>query len=103
MGRVAKWAMEIGVHAITYEPPKAIKSRALADFFVDWAETQQPAAPTESTHWTLYFNGSKNTEGAGAEIVLISPKGNKLRYVLQLDFAPCTNNVAEYEALLHGT
>ena len=94
--------MEIGIHNITYEPRTAIKSQALADFIVDWAETLQPVLPTESSHWTLYFDGSKNVEGAGAGIVLISPKGDKLRYVLQITFEPCTNNVVEYEALLHG-
>src|SRR5664279_3527493 len=36
-----------------------------------------------------------------ARVVLTSPKGDKLRYVLQIHFN-CTNNVAEYEALLHG-
>lgn len=25
-----------------------------------------------------------------------------MRYVLQINFQPCTNNMAEYEALLHG-
>ena len=34
-------------------------------------------------------------------MVLTSPKGDKLAYVLQLHF-DCTNNMAEYEALLHG-
>ena len=32
---------------------------------------------------------------------MTSPKGDKLRYVLQIHFT-ATNNVAEYEALLHG-
>ena len=41
-GRVAKWAVEIGVHNIKYEPRKAIKSQALADFIADWEEAQQP-------------------------------------------------------------
>ena len=40
-------------------------------------------------------------EGSGAGVVLISPKGDKMRYALQIMF-PCTNNVAEYKALLHG-
>lgn len=34
-------------------------------------------------------------------MAITSPQGEKFRYVLQLRF-PCTNNVAEYEALLHG-
>jgi hypothetical protein len=39
-GRVAKWAIEIAAYGIQYEPRTAIKSQALADFLVDWAETQ---------------------------------------------------------------
>ena len=37
----------------------------------------------------------------GAGIILTSPKGDKLRYVLQIHFT-ASNNVAEYEALIHG-
>src|SRR4051812_2190848 len=39
-GRVAKWAIEIAAHGIQYELRTTIKSQALADFLVDWAETQ---------------------------------------------------------------
>ena len=52
--------------------------------------------------WTIFFDGSKNVEGSDAGIVLISPSGDKLCYLLQLNFSNCTNNVAGYEALLHG-
>ena len=38
--------------------------------------------------------------GLGTGIVLTSPKGDKLRYTLQIHFA-ASNNVAEYEALIH--
>lgn len=41
-GRVAKWAIELAAHTIIYEPQRAIKSQALADFVVDWTEAQQP-------------------------------------------------------------
>ena len=34
--------------------------------------------------------------------MLTSPKGDKLRYVLRLNFKNTSNNKAEYEALLHG-
>ena len=51
--------------------------------------------------WTLFFVGSKNIKVSGTGIILISPSGDKLRYVLQLNFSSCTNDVAEYEALLH--
>ncbi len=81
---------------------RAIKSQALADFIADWEETQQPEKLPYLHYWSLHFDGSKNADGAGAGIVLTSPKGDKLRYILCLDFTPCTNNMAEYEALLHG-
>ena len=38
---------------------------------------------------------------SGAGVVLKSPKGDPICYVLQIHFN-ATNNVAEYEALLHG-
>src|SRR6266542_1318566 len=49
----------------------------------------------------MYFEGSLMIEGAGAGIMLISPTGERLKYILQLHF-PTSNNAAEYEALLHG-
>ena len=39
--------------------------------------------------------------GVGAEIVLISPIGEHVEYTIRLHFWS-TNNVAEYEALIHG-
>jgi ribonuclease HI len=50
----------------------------------------------------MYFNGSKGVQGAGARVVLISPHGDKLNYVLRISFPHASNNEAEYEALLHG-
>ena len=39
--------------------------------------------------------------GLGAGIVLTSPKGDKLKYVLQIHFA-ASNNVTKYKPLIHG-
>jgi ribonuclease HI len=50
----------------------------------------------------MYFDGSKRVQGAGAGVVLISPQGNKLKYVLRMSFPQASNNEAEFEALLHG-
>src|SRR6266536_592959 len=98
---VAKWAIELAPFTILYQPRTAIKSQALANFLVDWAETQYlPPAP-DSTHWRMHFDGSKMRTGLGVGIVLTSPKGDKLRYTLQIHFAT-SNNIAEYEALVHG-
>jgi ribonuclease HI len=49
----------------------------------------------------MYFDSSLKLEGAGAGVLLISPTGEQLKYVLQI-FWKVSNNEAEYEALLHG-
>jgi ribonuclease HI len=49
----------------------------------------------------MYFDGLLMLEGAGAGVLLISPKGEQLKYILQI-FWNVSNNEVEYEALLHG-
>jgi ribonuclease HI len=49
----------------------------------------------------MYFNGSFTLNRAGGGVVLISPKGDRLLYVIRLHFC-ATNNVAEYGALING-
>jgi ribonuclease HI len=61
-----------------------------------------PELPDLSNCWTIYVDGSKRVSGAGAGVVLVSPQGDKMRYVLCMHFANSSNNEAEYEAVLHG-
>src|SRR3954470_4410720 len=75
-GRVAKWAIEIAAHGIQYEPRTAIKSQALADFLVDWEETQYDPPPLGLDCWRMHFDGSKMKSGLGAGVVLTSPRGD---------------------------
>jgi ribonuclease HI len=49
----------------------------------------------------MYFDGSFTLNGIGGGIVLISPKGNQLLYVIRLHFR-ATNTMVEYEALVNG-
>ena len=49
----------------------------------------------------MYFNCALNINGAGADILFITPTKDKLRYVLRIHFL-ASNNVVEYEACLHG-
>jgi hypothetical protein len=85
-GRVAKWAIELAAHTIQYKPRMTIKSQIIADFFANWGEHQYlPPAP-DSTYGRMNFDGSKMLEGLGAGVVLTSPKGDKLQYVLQMHF-----------------
>jgi hypothetical protein len=41
-GRIAKWLVELMGETLTYAPRKDIKSQALADFIVEWTDTQLP-------------------------------------------------------------
>jgi ribonuclease HI len=101
IGRISKWAVELSALNIDFKPRTAIKSQALVDFMAKWRENQLPT-PTERTeHWVMYFDGSLKLEGAGAGVLLISPMGEQLKYVLQI-FWKVSNNEAEYKALLHG-
>ena len=100
-GRIAKWAIELAPYAPQYDRREAIKSQAVADFFVDWAEVQYEPPPPDPNYWRMHFDGSKTKTGLGAGVVLTSPKKDQLKYVLQIHFA-ASNNVAEYEALVHG-
>jgi ribonuclease HI len=100
-GRISKWAVELGTLNVDFKPRTAIKSQDLADFMAEWRENQLPTPIERPEHWVMYFDGSLKLEGAGAGVLLISPKGEQLKYVLQI-FSKVSNNEAEYEALLHG-
>jgi ribonuclease HI len=100
-GRIFEWAVELGALNIKFKPRTTIKLQALVDFMAEWRENQLPTPTERLEHWVMYFGGSLNLEGAGAGVLLISPTGEQLKYVLQI-FWKVSNNEAEYEALLHG-
>jgi ribonuclease HI len=100
-GCVSLWGIELSPLDIMYEKRKAIKSQILPDLTAEWLELQSAGPPDLSSVWTMYFNGSKRIQGAVAGVVLISPQGDKLKYVLRMSFSQASNNEAEYEGLLH--
>jgi ribonuclease HI len=99
--RISKWVVELGALSIDFKPCTAIKSQALVDFMAEWRENQIPTPVDEPEHWTMYFDGSLKLDGGGAGVLFISPRGEQLKYVLQILWE-VSNNEAEYEALLHG-
>jgi ribonuclease HI len=50
----------------------------------------------------MNFVRSKRTKGAGAGVILTSPQGDKMKYILRMTFPNASHNEAAYEALLHG-
>jgi ribonuclease HI len=100
-GKIAKWSVELMGETLAYAPRKAIKSQILADFVVEWTDTQLPPPQIQAECWTLYFDGSVMKTGAGAVLLFVSPLGEHMRCAACLHF-PASNNMAEYEALLCG-
>jgi hypothetical protein len=81
-GRISKWAVELGTLNIDFKPRTVIKLQALVDFMAEWHENQLPAPTERPEHRVMYFDGSLNLEGTGAGVLLISPTGEQLKYVL---------------------
>jgi hypothetical protein len=50
----------------------------------EWRENQLPTPTERPEHWVMYFDGSLNREGTGAGVLLISPTGEQLKYLLQI-------------------
>jgi hypothetical protein len=82
--RISKWAVELGTLNNDFKPRKSIKSQALIDFMAEWQENQLPTPTERPEHWVMYFDGSLKLEGAAAGVLLISPTGEQLKYVLQI-------------------
>jgi hypothetical protein len=106
-GRIEKWAIELSKHVINFKKRSAIKSQVLADFIADWMElTSYAEGLVIELLWQVYCDGAWGSTGAGAATILISPSGIKLRYATRLQFIKqidkCTNNIADYKAVLLG-
>jgi hypothetical protein len=83
-GRISKWTVELDALTIDFKPRTTIKSQALVDFMAGWRENQVPTPTEGPEHWVMYFDGSIKLEGAGAGVLLISPTGEQLKYILQI-------------------
>ncbi|XP_016648309.1 PREDICTED: uncharacterized protein LOC103327103 [Prunus mume] len=123
-GRIGKWTLALTEFAFRYVPQKAVKGQAVADFLADHPGEEienmdsldianadlltrahtclnNPIYSVHLAPWKLYFDGSKTDIASGTGIVLEEPLGIRHCYSFQLDFQ-CTNNRAEYEALIIG-
>jgi hypothetical protein len=101
-GRIGKWACALIEYDLAYEPLKSMRDQVVADFIIEHRidDTHRLGMSYLSvTPWTLYFYGLVCNEGQGIGIVLVSPSNASFDFSSQLK-TYCTNNQAEYEALL---
>jgi len=117
--RIANWVILLSRYDMTFVPQKAIKGQALADFLV-----AQPVLESSKLHedilnevieanitssddiWQLFFDGASKTGPKGkiiarVRVVFISLENHILPHAFALT-EPCSNNIAEYNALLIG-
>ncbi|XP_074301285.1 uncharacterized protein LOC141632659 [Silene latifolia] len=111
-GRLAKWAVLLKQYDLVFVSQKAVKGQVIADFFADhpvpaeWELSDE--LPGEEIFyvdilppWQMYFDGAVRRDGAGAGVVIISPQNHVMPYSFTLTQF-CSNNVAEYQALILG-
>ncbi|XP_057250719.1 uncharacterized protein LOC125497729 [Beta vulgaris subsp. vulgaris] len=96
--RMTDWADQLADFGLEFEPRRAIKAQALADFITECA-TRPPVGSQEE--WELLVDGSSTKNGCGVGLVIIPPVGDKIEYAVKFEFLG-SNNEAEYEALILG-
>ena len=100
--RLIQWAVELSEFDIKYQPRHAIKAQALADFITKFTPNYNDLDGTDDNKkWTVHMDGSSTQHAGGIGVVLQSPKGDKLKHKVRLQYQT-TNNEVEYEALLKG-
>ena len=103
-GRIVEWALELSSFGLKFESTSTIKSRALAEFIVEWTSTPDEEIQETALPGNEYFDGAFSLQGAGAGVLLVAPTGEHLKYLIQIHFPRemSTDNTAEYEGLLAG-
>jgi ribonuclease HI len=88
-----------------------IKNATLVEFTTEWTypgteDLEEEPREQRPGSWMMHFDGAFAHQGAGVGVILTSPIGDKLYYVVHLCFKrepdKVSNNIAEYEGLLAG-
>jgi hypothetical protein len=98
-GRLRKWMSALSEFDIRYQPAKAVKGQASADLIAERINTNITTHSVRAC--AMYFDGSACEDGCGIGILLVSPRGVTYSFSIRLS-APCTNNLAVYEAVCRG-
>ena len=77
----------------------AIKAQVLVDFIAKFTIPEDEENQEEPTLWMIYADGSSVQKMEGVGIIILTSKGETLKYGVQF---PATNNKAEYKTILMG-
>jgi len=93
--------LELTEYSLTYQSLKSLKGQIIADFIVDHSMVEESLNFVDVQPWRLYFDSSSHRNGTGVEFFIISPENIPTKFKFRLDKF-CSNNEAEYEALIAG-
>src|ERR1043165_4987477 len=80
-----------------------MKGQVISDFIVDHSVSEHFALDyVDIQPWKLSFDGSTHKNGSAVGVLIISPEGIPTKFKYKLEGPPCSNNEAEYEALIAG-
>ena len=115
--KLAKWAILLSQYDMLFVSQKAVKGQSLADFLAAHLisksskhhedilnEVFESNMILEDEVWQIFFDGASRTGPKGkiiasVGVVFMSPQNHILPRAFSLT-TPCSNNVAEYNALL---
>ncbi|XP_050229158.1 uncharacterized protein LOC126678297 [Mercurialis annua] len=102
--RIGKWAIAMSEFTLVYVRQRAVKGQVLVDFLVDHPSItlrEETISCCDIAMREMWFDGSRTSQGAGTGVHIVSPLRASYRLSFKLQFE-CTNNQAEYEALIFG-
>ncbi|GJX11073.1 reverse transcriptase domain-containing protein [Tanacetum coccineum] len=91
-GRIAKWEIELREHDIEFKGRNSIKGQILADFLAEIPSKESKEKETQHARneeldpentWKLYTDGTSSSDGSGAGLILVNPKGREYTYALR--------------------
>ncbi|XP_058216876.1 uncharacterized protein LOC131327758 [Rhododendron vialii] len=122
-GKIAKWAVILQQFAIEYVSQKAVKGQALADFLAAHPIPDDSPLATDlpdeevmqvevQKAWEMYFDGATRSPNgqkqedlknikSGISVVFVTPNNAIIPHSFALTEG-CSNNEAEYEAVIAG-
>ncbi len=97
---IAKCVVELNQFDVTVAPKTTNRSQLLEDSVADKTILVNSMVDNMAKEiWIVAFDEVFNSQGVGLGVILTSPTGDKLKYVIQLEFR-ATKNTTEYEGLL---